>query len=73
MDKDVSPWRGFGLGKSQNVELSYEGLQPWMNNGSLTSVRWKFACLKPVVDIRQTCDSVVGGGTGGYLPTVLDC
>lgn len=25
LDKDVSPWRGFGLGKSQKVELSYEG------------------------------------------------
>lgn len=48
-------------------------LQPWMNSGSLTSVRWKSACLKPDVDIGQTCDSVVGGGASGHLPTVLDC
>lgn len=32
LDKGVSPWRGFGLGKSQNVELSYDGLQPWVNS-----------------------------------------
>ena len=52
------------------MELSYDGLQPWVNNGSLTVVRQEFACLKLVVDIGQICDHVVGGGADGHLPTV---
>ena len=55
------------------MELSDEGLQPWVNSGSLTTVRRESACLQLVVDTGQICDHVVGGGVGGHLPTMLDC
>lgn len=73
LDEDVRLWRGFGLSRSQETELRHDGLQPWVNSGSLKEVRWKFASLKSAVDTRQTCNDVIGGGVDGHLPTVLDC
>lgn len=70
-DKGVRLWQGFGLGRSQDRELSHGGLQAWVNRGSMIKVRMHSSRLRPVVDTRYTCDYVVRGGLGGHLPTLL--
>ena len=72
LDKSVRPWQGFGLGKSQDIELSHGGLQPWVNIGSVMEVRWRYARLRTVLDTEKTCDYDVEGGFSGHLPTLLD-
>ena len=58
----------FWLVRSQDVKLSNDGLQAWMDISLVKVVIWKL-----IIETKKTSDYNVGGGFDSHLPTMLDC